>query len=496
MKPIRTWQGVRMRRLEAGADPDAPGRWLTLPAAWDGAAAAALATLAPGRGPATLERAAQSWIGRIAVRAAEAGIDGPIGERLHELLLHRRGAASAEIWRGETAAAPGFVLNVAAFHDPTHGFDSAGFADAVHLAVVALTLAAPQAERIGVGIADLDGLLAALGLDYDSDAARDVAACLAALLRRRADGASAAMARLFGVVAAAERMPDPPAACAVRGLAQAASAGEQPAGLRHRATVCVAAPGPVEALLGVETGGIAPAFAPLAADGGLTRAARARLAARGMTHQAALAATLAGVTVLPLAGAAGHAAMHDAVAPFIPAMPARPVLRPAPMPERGRRRDLPARRSGYTQRASVGGHTLFLRTGEYAEGRLGEIAIALQKESAPFRGLMDAFAHAVSLGLQHGVPLEAFVEAFTFTRFGPSGPVDGDPAVARATSLPDYVFRHLAASYLDRRDIPPAEEEAADTVGDGARDHAPLLPLDLPEASPRVRRRSLRLVQK
>jgi ribonucleoside-diphosphate reductase alpha chain len=108
---------------------------------------------------------------------------------------------------------------------------------------------------------------------------------------------------------------------------------------------------------------------------------------------------------------------------------------------------------------------------------------------------MDAFSGAVSLGLQHGVPLEAYVEALTFTRFGPSGVVEGDPGVGRATSLLDYVFRHLAGNYLGRRDIPEAEIEAPDTPGHGARDPSPLLPLDLPaEASPRARRRALKVV--
>ena len=156
--------------------------------------------------------------------------------------------------------------------------------------------------------------------------------------------------------------------------------------------------------------------------------------------------------------------MHDAVAPFVHAMPARPepVRQPA---HAARRRELPARRAGYTQKAAVGGHRLYLRTGEYDDGSLGEVFIALHKEGAAFRGLMDNFAIAVSLGLQHGVPLEAFVEAFTFTRFGPAGAVEGDPAVAHATSLLDYAFRHLAANYLGRRDIPEAELEEADTVG-------------------------------
>ena len=121
------------------------------------------------------------------------------------------------------------------------------------------------------------------------------------------------------------------------------------------------------------------------------------------------------------------------------------------------------------RRPRVGGHKLFLRTGEYDDGALGEIVIALHKEGAAFRGLMDNFALAVSLGLQHGVPLERFVEAFTFTRFGPAGAVEGDPAVRAATSLLDYVFRHLAANYLGRHDIPEAEIEEADTVGHGAR---------------------------
>jgi ribonucleoside-diphosphate reductase alpha chain len=160
-----------------------------------------------------------------------------------------------------------------------------------------------------------------------------------------------------------------------------------------------------------------------------------------------------------------------------------------------RRRELPNRRSGYTQRAAVAGHKLFLRTGEYDDGSLGEIAVSLHKEGAAFRGLMDNFAHAVSLGLQHGVPLERFIEAFTFTRFGPAGVVEGDPAVHAATSLLDYVFRNLAANYMAGRDIPEAEIEEADTVGQGSRDQSPLLPLDLPdEASPRARRRGLRVV--
>jgi len=185
--------------------------------------------------------------------------------------------------------------------------------------------------------------------------------------------------------------------------------------------------------------------------------------------------------------------MHEAISPFLHRMPARPEIAVA-APAKTARQILPARRTGYTQKAAIGGHKLFLSTGEFANGRLGEIFIALHKEGSAFRGLMDAFAIAVSLGLQHGVALEDFVEAFTFTRFGAAGAVEGDPAVPQATSMLDYVFRNLAVNYLGGHSIAPALPEAADTIGEGQADRSPLLPLDLPAPAPRERRRALKLV--
>ena len=117
------------------------------------------------------------------------------------------------------------------------------------------------------------------------------------------------------------------------------------------------------------------------------------------------------------------------------------------------REKLPDRRKGYTQKAAVGGHKVYLRTGEYADGRLGEIFIDMHKEGAAFRSLMNNFAIAISLGLQYGVPLEEYVDAFTFTRFEPAGPVQGNDAIKNATSILDYVFRELAVSYLGRHDL-------------------------------------------
>jgi ribonucleoside-diphosphate reductase alpha chain len=117
------------------------------------------------------------------------------------------------------------------------------------------------------------------------------------------------------------------------------------------------------------------------------------------------------------------------------------------------RERLPHRRKGYTQKATVGGHKVYLRTGEYEDGRIGEVFIDMHKEGAAFRSLMNNFAIAVSIGLQYGVPLEEFVEAYTFTRFEPQGIVTGNDAIKMSTSILDYTFRELAISYLDRSDL-------------------------------------------
>ncbi|PHQ69089.1 MAG: ribonucleoside-diphosphate reductase, adenosylcobalamin-dependent [Sneathiella sp.] len=117
------------------------------------------------------------------------------------------------------------------------------------------------------------------------------------------------------------------------------------------------------------------------------------------------------------------------------------------------RKKLPTRRKGYTQKAVVGGHKVYLRTGEYDDGGLGEMFIDMHKEGAAFRSLMNNFAIAISIGLQYGVPLEEFVEAFTFTRFEPSGIVEGNDAIKMSTSILDYLFRELAISYLGRNDL-------------------------------------------
>jgi ribonucleoside-diphosphate reductase alpha chain len=139
--------------------------------------------------------------------------------------------------------------------------------------------------------------------------------------------------------------------------------------------------------------------------------------------------------------------------------------------ERMREREkLPNRRKSYTQKATVGGHKVYLHTGEYEDGRLGEIFIDMHKEGAAFRSLMNNFAIAISLGLQYGVPLDEYVEAFTFTRFEPAGLVQGNDTIKNATSILDYIFRELAVSYLGRNDLAHVDLSEVANTGLGSSD--------------------------
>ena len=487
MKAMRLWQGVRMRQAAGQADPDQPVRTVSLPASWDDTAAHALAALVPGEGPVSLAAASSVWITRVAARARQQGADEAVATGLQGLLQRRQASPNAAVWRGEIGAA-GYCLNVAAFHDPDDGFDVAGYAGAAGLAAQACRLLAPQAPHYEIGLSGLDDLIACTGLLYDSGAARAVGACLAALLRGCVEQVLEGDQR--DLLAAGAGWPAPPARCAIPGLAEAAKAAREavsraPGGV---AATGVFPPDAPDALLGIETGGIAPAFSPVRAMQ-LTRAAQDRLAAAALSPEAALAAVLVGDMPLEHAGWQAHAAMQQAVAPYLEAMPEVPAALPRPAADAGARaagmEALPARHAGLTQKVTVGGHRVFLRTAEYADGRLGEITLNLPRENPAVRGLAECFAQAVSLGLQHGVGLQEFVEAFTLTRFGPSGAVEGDPDVDRATSVLDYVFRTLSATYLGR--TLPAPEVTLDPAQSGS-EAAPLLPLDLPA------RRGLRLV--
>ena len=155
-----------------------------------------------------------------------------------------------------------------------------------------------------------------------------------------------------------------------------------------------------------------------------------------------------------------------------PPQPERIVERIVEVFREPERRKLPDRRKGYIQKAAVGGHKVYLHTGEYDDGELGEIFVDMHKEGAAFRSMMNNFAIAVSIGLQYGVPLEEFVDAFVYTRFEPAGEVTGNDTIRSATSILDYIFRELGVSYLDRQDLANADPGAlnADGLGRGMAD--------------------------
>jgi ribonucleoside-diphosphate reductase alpha chain len=157
--------------------------------------------------------------------------------------------------------------------------------------------------------------------------------------------------------------------------------------------------------------------------------------------------------------------------PARPAAPGAAALTAAPTDVRGRRRSLPNRRVGYTQKAKLGGHSIFIRTGEYDDGSLGEIFLDMHKEGAAFRSLLNSFAIAVSLGLQYGVPLDEYVDAFIFSKFEPNGMVQGHDYVKMASSVMDFIFRDLAISYLKRTDLGQVKPE--DLSGNSPQNEAP-----------------------
>jgi hypothetical protein len=494
------WEGLALRRTRAAADPDAPPRAVALPATWDDDAAVALAALAPGSGPVSLLGLAEGWIGRALARGVKAGVitpgeAAPLAEGWRALLLTRRGAPGAESWRGEPRGEPRFVLNLPAFLEPEGEFDLDGYAEACALGLRYLDAAtAGKSTKLRLGFADLAGLLAGLGLPYDSAEARAVAAALAALTRGAAEAESGRLAERLGArEPVALIWPEPPAATPVPGLAAAARAALDAAaaspGLRHARVVALATADAAEGLLGAETAGMAPAP-------GASRAVETPSGVVDVPTRAARRAAPDQVArLLAPVGETARRLMLEAVGPFISgpapvpvALPAppRPALRPAPQPALRRQR-------GQTLHVTIGGHRVALRTAEEA-GCLREVAFSLAKEGAAYRSLMDGFAQAVSLGLARGVPLAEYVDAFAYTRFGPAGVVEGDPDIPRATSVLDWAFRRLAMDYLGGALPQPDFEDFAPDDAARAAEQAPLLPLDLPATPVAERRRNLRVV--
>lgn len=515
MTTLLHWNGVRMRTTHVAADPDDLAlRAVTLPASWEDEAAIALLQLSASTGALRLSSEAARWLDRLtslpALPGESVGSAG-LGAALAAALLERQMAPMAPLWQGQVDRRSGFVVNLAAFVQEGD-FNGEAFVTLIRLACSALrrlhavngpmlngelplfdgpATATPEQEAQGgpagtLLLTNLDSCLALMGLDYDSETGRD-AACylcwLATSLARQGAGP----------------VPLPPVSCPIPGLEVTGrqirdEMEDTLPDLPNRVLIETgfSQPGPVDALLGVEACGLAPIFSPLRADGTLRASALSRLAHRGLTLEGAFARAVLGETPLPQPGPDAHLLMHRALTGFVDRMPARPdPASPLPLRarlERGVRRPLPARHGGFTQRSAIGGHRLYLRTGEYEDGSLGEISLTPGRESAMVRGLLESVGQAVTIGLQHGAPLAAYVEQFAHTRFGPAGTVEGDPVAAYASSLLDYAFRALSDSYLGKR-LPDSAPEDPHVI-----EEDPMLPLDIPGDLPPHERGRLRLV--
>ena len=397
--------------------------------------------------------AAAPWSGPVAV--AETA-DGESVRAIAEEAAARLAAADADLWSAET-----HLLGRRTLHDAP-GLDHAtlrakGFTD----------LEIDAVEAVLASASDLEAAFspAVLGEGFVQDV-------LGLTAEEAADPWFDVLGRLDF---------DPAAVEAARAWAFGAASLSDWPGLPETLKPVFAEPGRAALLAmtaAVETFSGAPSLAPLMLDWRDTAADAARV------QSAAAGAGLRAVRLQRAAAPAGPLLDLPNVEPARTAQPAaseRVVERVVEkVVERARqRRKLPDRRKGYIQKAAIGGHKIYLHTGEYEDGELGEIFLDMHKEGAAFRSLMNNFAIAISIGLQYGVPLEEFVDAFVFTRFEPAGQVSGNDSIKSATSILDYIFRELGVSYLDRDDLANAgpDQLAASGLGRMYDDSLPEEPL-------------------
>lgn len=505
MKTRHFWNGVRTRNLQAAIDPDASLYSVTIPDRWEDQTATAILQLCSDRqlNASTIQsdRIIANWLVPLCDYANKIGIKDWDIKDWENLLLSQQACPNLSIWQHDISQKPAFTVNLAAFASAETGFDAYSFRKTLKIVIDSLrllykqyfnfidselpftefknqnTLNAPSLTSNDTAgtlyLTNLDACLAHLGLNYDSNQGRDVACCLACFATLLATaGCGADFLPLS---------PDwnalPELALLAKEVWEDASQEIDPPLTKIATSFSV--PGPEDLLLESEACGLAPIFSPITEDGHLAMSTIARMAKQGLTPENALAATLSGKSVIPLPSHQAHYMMYQALAAFVTSMPSRPHSTDYPLSAktvlpRGIRQPLPFRHKGITQKTSIAGRALFLRTGEYADGSLGEISITPSKENAMVKGLLDSLGQAISIGLQYGVPLKEFVSAFAYSRFGVAGTVEGDPGAAYATSFLDYCFRVLSDVYLNEP-LPDAPNNL-----DSNEDRIPMLPLELP----------------
>lgn len=516
MKTQHLWNGVQMCRLHAAIDPDAPLQMVEIPESWDKEAATAILNFCPeyytDKSPIQADILASRWIFPLCRQTSTI-----TPQDWETLLLFRQACPNDAIWKNNYNAKLGITINLAAFASSEKGFNARTYRHALHVATQTLRilhnqqsnntngelpftkitkkpryndtldlLSVPPKPTAGtIYLSNLDACLAQLGYDYDHPDSRDIACCIACFTTL-----------LANIGCGSDFLPLLPDWNALLELSKEAKelwalASEEPETAQPRVNTSFSLPNNVaDLLLGVETCGFHPNFSPLKENGHLKTSTLLRLFHRGYTLETALAALLSSETILALPSMQSQYAMHKALVGFVTHMPAKPdpITNPlslkATLP-RGVRKTLPPRRKGITQKASIAGRSLLLRTNEYEDGSLGELSITTTKENTMIKGLLDYLSQAVTIGLQYGASLDDYVDIFAYSHFGISGTVEGDPNAMYATSILDYCFRALSDIYLEKF-LPDAPNNIREK-----ENYSPMLPFQLSEDGEEVNKKIL-----
>ncbi|QCE35434.1 vitamin B12-dependent ribonucleotide reductase [Acetobacteraceae bacterium] len=494
------WAGVQMRTLEVEDffDEEREPRKVVFPAVWPDISSYALEQLASASvGTVRLQSEATWWLNLMAPSSEDLS-QNALGDGFIGLLLLRQMAPSVSLWKKDLSTPPAFVIRLSAFVEEGI-FQASHFLACLEMAAKGLkkvvearsNLSMPllpifeegslglfeeertekedeklhsEAFEASFLLSDLDSALAAMGLEYDSTAGRSAAQGIVVLAKLASYMGEEAFHLLEG---ADSLIPlDAPSEmrhaayefctkilCSLQRLGATKKFLDQEKKSSFFLKVGFSAPNPVDSLLGVEACGLAPIFSPLDEAGQVRNSFTSRLMRQGLTAENALALVVAGEKRFSMPGNQAHLKMREVVKEVgccLPPLPNFDVCEVKAKLERGTRHLAPARKKSVSERVLLDNRDLFFRIGEFEDGTPAELEIHMVKESPLAKGLMECFGQAVSLGLQYGVPLEAYVEQFKYSQFVPFGEVEGGRNIQYATSMMDYIFRSLAELYLGK----------------------------------------------
>ncbi|QCE33535.1 hypothetical protein FAI41_08065 [Acetobacteraceae bacterium] len=506
------WAGVQMRTLEVedSFDEEREARKVIFPAIWPDSASYGLEQLASAPAGTVRLQSESAWWLNLMAPPLEGDSDAALGDGFVGLLLLRQMSPSLSLWKKDLSQSPAFIVRLSAFVEEGI-FQASHFLACLEMAAKGLKKAVESRTNLSMPLlpifqddaidlfetggkkssenaleekavsfeasfllTDLDSALAEMGLEYDSNAGRYAAQGIVALAKLAAYAGEENFAALVGTDSLVPLESPPEMRHAGFEFCTRISQNFQKKQQQisetslkksFRIKVGFSSQSPVESLLGVEACGLAPIFSPLDEAGKIRHSFTSRLLRKGLTPETALALTMAGERNFTMPGNAAHLKMREAVAEIgcvLPPIPNFETCEVKAKLERGTRRLVPARKKSLSEHVLLDNRDLFFQVGEFEDGAPAELEFHMLKESPLAKGLMACFGQAVSLGLQYGVPLEAYVEQFKYSEFPPFGEIEGGRNIKHATSILDYIFRSLAELYLGK--VIPDHEGAAGTA--------------------------------